>query len=153
MIGSMGTPAPEFTRTEREALAALVKATGPVAVMDVTAETWPRTVATDSPYATWGDVCSPGCGSRRETCRNGCGIPILYVPAHSHGPRYILGGWWHEDGRALCKTGPDVLPHCAAPLPKCPGCGSGAWVATDTAWGVASDCGDCGRHDYMSIGD
>ena len=75
MIESMDTSAPGFTRAEREALAALVKATGPVAVMDVTAETWPRTVASDSPYAAWADVCSPGCGSRSETCRNGCRYP------------------------------------------------------------------------------
>lgn len=134
MGSSMGTPAPGFTRTGQVALAALVKATGPVAVMDVTAEPArdPRECVT-------------------------CGEPVRYL-SEREAARIADAGWIHAGtGQRRAAGSARRLPqfdfHWAEPAPRCPACRSRNYTVTDEAWGVASDCGDCGRHDYMSIGD
>ena len=112
------------------------------------------TVDSDSPYAH--TSCSPdaGCFVADQECRNGCGIPIGYMPDHRHGQRYVMGGYWHADGKSLCRSEPDAMPHCAAPIPSCPKCSSREGIGTvQTMWGIQTDCTACGYSSYFSIGD
>lgn len=129
-----GNSGQAFTRTERDALSALVKGAGPVAVMTVDSEP---------------------AGDARECVT--CGHAVRYL-SEREAARIADAGWIHAGTGQRRAPGSDPkLPrfdfHWAEPVPECPGCGSVAWVATDEAWGISHDCADCGRHDYMSIGD
>lgn len=92
-----------------------------------------------------------------EDCRH-CKEPIEFVNASwqvdrgtYRDPNGYKREYFHVDGEHRCAT-PEF--NLAAPVPRCPGCGSTNYVhdATDP-WADYWRCGDCTYTYRMSLGD
>ena len=83
---------------------------------------------------------------RTYTCRE-CGAPAKWI-GNPYASMFAEDGYRpvHADGTVHAGRRIEIAP-------QCPKCGSGDYTGSDTAWGIAHDCGACGHHEYFSIGD
>jgi len=69
-----------------------------------------------------------------------CGDPIVKTGVTQSG----LATWDHDG---------EPAEHPATPQPTCPACRSTDYRMRPEAWGDSWDCGTCGHHEFVSLGD
>lgn len=74
-----------------------------------------------------------------------CSEPVAY-------DYYGVNGWHHASNPGA-RGDYAQFGHTADPVPQCPQCRGSNIGHTDAAWGINTDCPDCGYHNYLSIGD